>query len=41
MKAVTTLKRGNLAEKLLTPSGLAIKLRNRICSSGTPRALRT
>ncbi len=41
MKAVTTLSRGNFVAKFPTPSGLAIKLRNRMRSSGTPRAFNT
>lgn len=39
--AVTTLNFGNLVAKFPIPSGLAIKFRKSIRSSGTPRALRT
>lgn len=39
--AVTTRSLGNLVAKLLIPCGLAIRLRKRIRSSGTPRDLRT
>lgn len=41
MNAVTTLRRGNLVANVVIPSGLAIRLRKRIRSSGTPRLLRT
>lgn len=41
MNAVTTLSLGNFVAKFFTPSGLAIKLRNKMWSSGTPLALRT
>lgn len=41
MKAVTILAFGALSTKFLIPSGLAIKLRKKIRSSGTPLDFRT
>ena len=40
-KAVTTLSFGNRCAKFDTPSGLAIRFRKRMRSSGTPRDLST
>lgn len=41
MKAVTTLSFGKRSAKSATPEGLAIRLRNKMRSSGTPFAFKT
>lgn len=41
INAVITCNLGNLAENLSVPSGLEMRFRNKILSSGTPRSLST
>lgn len=41
INAVITCSLGNLAENLSVPSGLEMRFRNKILSSGTPRSLST
>lgn len=41
INAVITCNLGNFAENLSVPSGLEMRFRNKILSSGTPRSLST